>query len=109
MQFGTQSNRVPSRLSAVPACPAAPPTSATWAGFRRVGAAETPESRRSPIPRPPAEHLGLLRRVRDRKPLRVAHARPAPRPEHLLAQNGKPSVHQYGVSGLLQIQSPGPT
>src|SRR6266403_1076233 len=109
MQFGTQSNRVPEPLSAVPACPAALPTSATLAGFRRAGAAEIPESRRSPTLRPPAEHLGLLRRVRDRKLLRVAYARPAPHREHPPEQNGKPSVHRYGVSGLLQIQSPGPT
>src|SRR5258705_7591881 len=109
MQFGTQSNRVPEPLSAVPACPAALPTSATLAGFRRVGAAKIPESRRSPAPRPPAEHLGLLRRVRYRKLLPVAHARPAPRRERPLEQNGTPSVHRYGVSGPLQIQSLDPT
>src|SRR5882757_8057920 len=109
MQFGTQSNRVPSPLSGVPACPTAPPTSAILAGFRRVGAAEILESHRSPTPRPPAEHLGLLRRVRGRKPLRVAHGRPAPRPEHLPSQNGKPSVRQYVLSGLPRTQNPGPT
>src|SRR6266850_6682737 len=105
MQFGTQSNRVPAPLSAVPACPAALPTSATLAGFRRAGAAKIPESRRSPTLHPPAEHLGLLRRARYRKLLRAAYARPAQRRERPLEQNGKPLVHQYGVSGLLQIQS----
>src|SRR6267154_5517172 len=99
MQFGTQSNRVPEPLSAVPACPAALPTSATVAGFRRVGAAEILESHRSPTPRLPAAHLALLRRARYRKLLPVAHARPAQCREHPLEQNGKPLVHQYGVSG----------
>src|SRR6267142_2443820 len=109
MQFGTQSNRVPSPLSAVPACPAALPTSVISAAFRRAVATKIPESHRFPAPHPPAVHLGLLRRVPDRKLLPAAHARPAPHREHPPEQNGKPSVHRYGVSGLLQIQSPGPT
>src|ERR1700730_17978862 len=108
MQFGTQSNRAPGPLDAVPACLAILPSAETLAGFPPASAAEIPASPRSPAPRPPAAHLVPLRRVPYQRRLRAAGGPPALCRERPPEQNGKLLAHQCGVLDPPRIQSLGP-